>query len=58
MLRYFVRYWHDYYNENGEYKQTECQFKNKNRAIQLAKSKQRALVIDLLQNRRLVYCKL
>ena len=57
MLRYFVRYWHDYYNENGEYCQMECQFKNKNQAIQLAQTKERALVIDLLQNRRLVFCK-
>jgi len=57
MLRYFVRYWHDYYNESGGYHQAECQFKNKNQAVQLAQTKERALVIDLLQKRRLVFWK-
>ncbi|MFY4731224.1 hypothetical protein [Nitrospira sp. BLG_2] len=57
MLRYFVRYWHDYYNENGEYHQTECQFSNKKKAVQFAQTKERALVTDLLQNRKLIFSK-
>ena len=57
MLRYFVRYWHDYYNEKGEYHQSECQFKNKNQAIELAQTKERALVIDLLRNKNLIFFK-
>jgi hypothetical protein len=57
MLRYFVRYWHDYYNENGQYHQAECQFKDKNQAVQFAQTKERALITDLLQNRKLIFYK-